>query len=65
MTVLDVARGVAAAAGGPAPQVVGGYRLGDVRHVVASPARAAAELGFTAAIPLADGLATLTPAPAG
>jgi dTDP-L-rhamnose 4-epimerase len=65
VTILDVARGVAAAAGGPAPQVVGGYRLGDVRHVVASPARAAAELGFTAAIPLADGLATLTPAPAG
>ena len=31
-----------------APQVVGGYRLGDVRHVVASPARAAAELGFAA-----------------
>ena len=30
-----------------APVVTGGYRLGDVRHVVASPARAASELGFT------------------
>ena len=32
------------------PEVTGGYRLGDVRHVVASPERAAAELGFTAAV---------------
>ena len=32
------------------PEVTGRYRLGDVRHVVASPARASAELGFTAAI---------------
>ena len=33
---------------GPAPVVTGEFRLGDVRHVVASPARAAAELGFRA-----------------
>ena len=33
-----------------APVVTGGYRLGDVRHVVASPARAAAELGFSAEV---------------
>ena len=32
---------------GLAPEVTGGYRLGDVRHVVASPERARAELGFT------------------
>jgi dTDP-L-rhamnose 4-epimerase len=59
VTILDVARHVAAGSGAPAPQVVGGYRLGDVRHVVASPARAARELGFRAAVAPADGLATL------
>jgi dTDP-L-rhamnose 4-epimerase len=33
------------------PTVVGGGRLGDVRHVVASPARAADRLGFRASEP--------------
>lgn len=42
--------------GAPAPQVVGGYRLGDVRHVFASPKRAAQELGFRAAISFEDGM---------
>ena len=32
------------------PQVTGGYRLGDVRHIVASPELARRELGFTAQI---------------
>jgi dTDP-L-rhamnose 4-epimerase len=41
----------------PAPRVAGGYRLGDVRHVVASPERAATELGFAAAVAFADGMA--------
>jgi dTDP-L-rhamnose 4-epimerase len=49
--------------GGPAPVVTGEYRVGDVRHVVASPRRAAGELGFHARIPLADGLAELAAAP--
>ncbi len=40
----------------PAPQVVGGFRLGDVRHVFASPARAAAQLGFQAAVTFDDGM---------
>ena len=38
-------------AGGLAPEVTGGYRLGDVRHVVASPELATTELGFTAEMP--------------
>jgi dTDP-L-rhamnose 4-epimerase len=38
------------------PEVTGGYRLGDVRHVVASPDLAAAELGFRAQVSPADGL---------
>lgn len=32
----------------PRPDVVGGWRLGDVRHVFASPDRARSELGFAA-----------------
>jgi dTDP-L-rhamnose 4-epimerase len=49
-TVLDLAE--AACAGTDLmPRVVGGGRLGDVRHVVASPERAAALLGFRAVEP--------------
>ncbi|SDD75773.1 NAD-dependent epimerase/dehydratase family protein [Nocardioides lianchengensis] len=45
------------------PEVTGGYRLGDVRHIVASPARAAAELGFTAQVPPDEGLPAFATAP--
>lgn len=60
-TVLDLATELAAAAGpgAAAPQVVGGYRLGDVRHVFASTARATERLGFDAAMPFRDGIADL------
>jgi dTDP-L-rhamnose 4-epimerase len=56
-TVREMAVALARAIGGPDPVVTGEYRLGDVRHVVASPARAAAELGFRAGIGLAEGVA--------
>ncbi len=46
-----------------APRVSGRYRLGDVRHVVASPDRAARELGFTAAVLPDDGLPAFATAP--
>ncbi len=64
-TVLDMARALAAAigAGGPEPRVTGEYRRGDVRHVVASPARARDVLGFRAQIPFADGMRELAAAP--
>jgi dTDP-L-rhamnose 4-epimerase len=55
VSILDVARAVAGS--GPAPEVTGGYRLGDVRHVVASPERAARVLGFRAHVEPAVGLA--------
>jgi dTDP-L-rhamnose 4-epimerase len=55
-TVGDLARELAVACGGPDPVVTGQYRLGDVRHVVASPERAADELGFRARISFADGV---------
>lgn len=46
-----------------APRITGRYRLGDVRHVVASPALAAAHLGFTAQIPPEEGLLAFATAP--
>jgi dTDP-L-rhamnose 4-epimerase len=57
-TVLDLAQALTAAAGSgtPAPAVVGGYRLGDVRHVFADPQRARTRLGFTADVPFDEGM---------
>ena len=62
-TVGEMAAGLAAALGGPPPQVTGQYRLGDVRHVVADPSRARQELGFVAAVPFADGVVEFATAP--
>jgi dTDP-L-rhamnose 4-epimerase len=62
-TIAGMATELARAAGGPAPVVTGEFRLGDVRHVVASPARAAGELGFRAAVGLAEGVAEFATAP--
>jgi dTDP-L-rhamnose 4-epimerase len=57
-TVGEMATVLAAAFGGGLdPVVTGEYRLGDVRHVVASPAAAAADLGFQAQIRFAEGMA--------
>ncbi|TQN43623.1 dTDP-L-rhamnose 4-epimerase [Blastococcus colisei] len=55
-TVADMARALADAFGGPAPEVTGEYRVGDVRHVVASPVLAEEELGFRAEVAFADGM---------
>ncbi|MBC9733509.1 NAD-dependent epimerase/dehydratase family protein [Nocardioides marmotae] len=68
VTILDVARLVAEGTGEASgrriePEVTGGYRLGDVRHVVASPDRARAELGFSAQVRPRDGLPAFATAP--
>jgi len=55
VSILDVARFVAGA--GPEPVVTGDYRLGDVRHIVASPRRAHDGLGFRAETAPGEGLA--------
>jgi dTDP-L-rhamnose 4-epimerase len=55
-TIGELAGELAAAMGGPRPEVVGGARPGDVRHVVADPARATAVLGFRAAVRFTDGV---------
>jgi dTDP-L-rhamnose 4-epimerase len=62
-TVGQMAAVLADAFGGPEPAVTGRYRLGDVRHVVASPERAAARLGFTATVPFTLGVAEFATAP--
>ncbi|WP_156689681.1 NAD-dependent epimerase/dehydratase family protein [Mycobacterium sp. Marseille-P9652] len=46
-----------------APVITGQYRSGDVRHIVADPARAAADLGFRAGIDPRDGLRDFAFAP--
>ena len=57
-TVGEMATTLAEAFGGRLkPTVTGEYRLGDVRHVVASPAAAAADLGFRAQVRFAGGMA--------
>jgi dTDP-L-rhamnose 4-epimerase len=55
VSILEVARAVAR--DGPEPEVTGEFRLGDVRHIVASPARAVRDLGFTAQVGPEEGLA--------
>lgn len=64
-TVLDLAVALASATGRAdlAPRVVGGGRIGDVRHVVASPQRAIDHLGVTARVPFEEGIAEFAHAP--
>jgi dTDP-L-rhamnose 4-epimerase len=64
IAIGDVARLVAAGAVDPRePEVTGGYRSGDVRHVVAASGRAADQLGFVAEISPDEGLAAFATAP--
>ncbi|MGH2661274.1 MAG: NAD-dependent epimerase/dehydratase family protein [Actinomycetota bacterium] len=58
-TVGDMAGGLAAAFGGPAPEITGRFRLGDVRHVFASTERAHRMLGFRARVPFEEGVREL------
>jgi dTDP-L-rhamnose 4-epimerase len=64
VTILEVAERMT---GGLAPRlspiVTGEYRLGDVRHIVASPARARDELGFTASVHPREGIARFATEP--
>jgi dTDP-L-rhamnose 4-epimerase len=60
-TMLCEARG--SAVGPVAPVVTGQYRSGDVRHIVADPARAADVLGFRAVVKPREGLRDFAFAP--
>ncbi|BBX04818.1 NAD-dependent dehydratase [Mycolicibacterium moriokaense] len=56
ISIMEVATELCDARGAEAPVVTGQYRSGDVRHIVADPARAAEVLGFRAAVDPRDGL---------
>ena len=63
-TVGEMADALADAFGlGIDPVVTGDYRLGDVRHIVAAPEAATHDLGFTARVKFADGMADFAKAP--
>jgi dTDP-L-rhamnose 4-epimerase len=62
-TVGEMASALAAAFGDVKPVVTGEYRLGDVRHIVASPATAARGLGFRAQTRFGEGIAEFARAP--
>jgi dTDP-L-rhamnose 4-epimerase len=64
-TIRELADALTAAAGpdAPTPQVTGQYRLGDVRHVFASAAKAQRELGFAAIEDFQSGMAEFAQAP--
>ncbi len=49
--------------GSPRPVIAGSYRVGDVRHVTASPSRARRILGFQAIIPFDEGVREFATAP--
>jgi dTDP-L-rhamnose 4-epimerase len=55
--------GAAGSGGVIEPVVTGEFRLGDVRHIVASPEGAAHDLGFRAQIRFAEGMTEFASAP--
>jgi dTDP-L-rhamnose 4-epimerase len=61
-TVLDMAEALRPEGAAP-PEVVGGYRLGDIRHVFASNQHAIDRLGFRAEIGFEDGMREFASAP--
>ena len=58
-TILDVAQALTRRPGAPAPVVTGRYRAGDVRHITASSAVIAAELGWRPRVAFDEGMRDL------
>jgi len=67
ISILEVAAALCDArrdsSGSVSPVITGQYRSGDVRHIVADPARAAEALGFRAAVDPREGLREFAFAP--
>ena len=63
ISIMEVATELCETRGEAPPVVTGQYRSGDVRHIVADPARAAELLGFRAAVDPRDGLREFAFAP--
>lgn len=62
-TVGEMASVLATVCAGPAPEVTGAYRLGDVRHITASNERLRTELGWTPTEDFDDGMREFAAAP--
>ncbi len=62
-SIGELAAIVAHAAGTPEPQVTGEYRIGDVRHIFASPDRLIGELGWRPAVEFETGMKEFATAP--
>jgi dTDP-L-rhamnose 4-epimerase len=64
-SILEMARALVRASAAPAlePAVTGAWRLGDVRHVFASPDRAAEAIGFRARVDFEAGMREFARAP--
>ncbi len=62
-TIGELATQLATNASAPAPIVTEEFRLGDVRHITASSARARSELGWRPSIGFADGMLEFATAP--
>jgi dTDP-L-rhamnose 4-epimerase len=62
-SIGEMASALTDAFDGPPPRITGEFRAGDVRHIVASPARATAELGFAAQTTFAVGMKEFAAAP--
>jgi dTDP-L-rhamnose 4-epimerase len=63
ISIMEVATELCEARGDAPPVVTGQYRSGDVRHIVADPAKASGLLGFQAAVDPRDGLREFAFAP--
>jgi dTDP-L-rhamnose 4-epimerase len=63
ISIMGVATELCDARGEAPPVVTGQYRSGDVRHIVADPAKASGLLGFHAAVDPRDGLREFAFAP--
>jgi dTDP-L-rhamnose 4-epimerase len=62
-SIAELAGCLAVAAGAPTPVISGRYRLGDVRHIIASPDRLVRELGWRPAIAFEEGVTEFASAP--
>ncbi|MBW4033594.1 MAG: NAD-dependent epimerase/dehydratase family protein, partial [Acidobacteria bacterium] len=62
-TIGELASALSDASAGSAPVTTGEYRLGDVRHITASSARIAAELGWRAGVGFEEGVREFATAP--
>jgi dTDP-L-rhamnose 4-epimerase len=62
-SIGELARTLAAATGAPAPVITGEYRIGDVRHIFASPERAIRELNWRPAVEFDAGIKEFATAP--